>query len=363
MADLRYRYLAALSLEDGSPLGQSLIQPDWRAAAESARFRALRQSRNLPPNAPETIQPVWDPDRGAPILVAARAVVSDGEGREVCCEVPLTYFKSQAQAAAAGYVEQGRLKEGDAFHYRIVAYPCPETGPSSAGQTHSDWVVREIPTSPVCGERPLQRYRERSRQIGDADGDDYPVFMSPSVLKQAEALKEEAQDKETGGILIGYLWRDTLSPEVFAEITALIPAQHTVALSTRLTFTAETWEAVRAAIRLRRRGEIFLAWSHTHPSRFWCQCPPEAQKQCPLGRQFFSSDDRALHRAVFALGFHTALVTGDRPLPEGGWEMVHALYGWRNGNIEPRGFHLLEAASGRAASETSWVAGEGAITG
>ncbi|HLV79237.1 MAG TPA: hypothetical protein VKT32_03115, partial [Chthonomonadaceae bacterium] len=241
------------------------------------------------------------------------------------------------------FVQEGKLKEGDVFTYQVTAFPLPDA-PSAETRAGSEWTIEEVCPSPICGERPLHWFLQAARGVGEPDAHDFPVFIPVSVLQQAEALKTQAQENETGGILIGYLWRDTESPELFAQITALVPAQHTVAQSTRLTFTAETWEAVQAAIGLRGRGEMWLAWIHSHPSRFWCHCPPEAQRQCPLGKQFFSVDDKALHRAVFSRAYHTALVTGDRPLPEGGWEMVHALYGWRDGRIAPRSFYVLDRA-------------------
>ncbi len=340
MAGLPYRLLAVLSSEAGIPIGEYPITPDWHPATESARFLALRQSKSLV--GPERIVPVWDAD-GAPHLSGVQAVVCNGDGRDIPCDIPLAYFKSQVQSVSSRCIEEGKLKVGETFHYRIAAFACSaEEAADGPGQPQG-WHVQQVPSSPLCGERPLKSFLGSSRLIGGSEETgDYPVFIPLSVLQQAEALKEEANVNETGGILIGYLWRDTESPEVFAEVTALVPALHTIAQSTRLTFTPATWDAVRAAILLRNREEVFLAWHHTHPSRFWCTCGPELQRHCPLGQQFFSSDDKSVHRTVFSLGFHTALVTGDRPLPDGGWEIVHALYGWRSGIIEPRGFYLLD---------------------
>lgn len=340
MTESRYRFLAALSTDDGRSLGRLPISPDWYPAKEAARFRAQRRA-GAPPDAAAHIVPLWDADLGMPYVDGVRVDIADSRDEEPGCVVSPVYFRAEVQSLSSQLVKEGVLKEGDTFHYRIVAFPCPEEPPSGAAGAGNGWIVEEVSDSCICGERSVRSYLAASEPVNAPDSEDYPVFIPPAILMQAEALKTEAEEKETGGILIGYLWRDSESTEIFAEVTALVPAQHTVAQSTKLTFTAETWEAVQTAIRLRRRGEIFLAWHHTHPSRFWCRCEPEAQKQCPLGKQFFSADDCALHRTVFSRAFHVALVTGDRPLEAGGWEMDHALYGWRNGTIVPRGYHLL----------------------
>jgi hypothetical protein len=174
----------------------------------------------------------------------------------------------------------------------------------------------------------------------------YPVFVPRHVLAEAEALKTGSGNAETGGILIGFLWQDPSSGSPFAEVTALVPARHTVSASTRLTFTAETWADVRATIGLRARAEMFLGWMHSHPGRFWCTCDDtEKKRNCPLAGQFFSIDDCLLHRTVFFAAHHIAIVLGDQYMPAGGWETRISAYGWRGGIIEPRAFHVLGGQS------------------
>jgi hypothetical protein len=172
------------------------------------------------------------------------------------------------------------------------------------------------------------------------------VFVSPAVVEEATALTLDEGASETGGILIGHLHRDPVSGQVFVEITAQIPARHTVGSSVKLTFTADTWTDVRATIALRSHDEMMLGWWHSHPAREWCkECPPERQRACPLGAGFLSSDDRALHRAMFPRAFCVALVMTNTT------DGARArLFGWRSGVLQPRGFRLLGGDSITAAS-------------
>ena len=66
------------------------------------------------------------------------------------------------------------------------------------------------------------------------------MFIAPRVLEEAESQTHAFQGTETGGIMIGSLWQDTQAGEIFVEITAQIPAEHTASSNTKLTFTANT---------------------------------------------------------------------------------------------------------------------------
>ena len=116
-----------------------------------------------------------------------------------------------------------------------------------------------------------------------------------------------------------------------------IGARHAQGQLTRLTFTAESWTAVQAALDLRRKAEMMLGWWHSHPSRVWCQkCPVEKQKVCPLAMDFFSEHDRQLHRTVFPRAYSVALVVNDSVNG-----LSYSLFGWREGVVASRGFACI----------------------
>jgi hypothetical protein len=168
-----------------------------------------------------------------------------------------------------------------------------------------------------------------------------PVFIPRRILDEAATLTMQTEHHETGGILIGHLHRDTGLPEIFAEATAQIPAEHTHSSATKLTFTAESWSAATAAIYLRNRSEIFLGYWHSHPVKDWCasrECSLEKQKHCRLVKDFFSEDDCAVMRAAFPRAYSLGLVANNTATDG----VTFSLFGWREGGIHPRGFHVLE---------------------
>ena len=54
-----------------------------------------------------------------------------------------------------------------------------------------------------------------------------PVFLPQRVLDEAAALTRAERGRETGGVLIGNLRHDPAVPDIFAEVTAQISAEHT----------------------------------------------------------------------------------------------------------------------------------------
>jgi hypothetical protein len=179
---------------------------------------------------------------------------------------------------------------------------------------------------------------ENSDLMGEAHKEDAPVFIPRQVFEEASAITRQAGAKETGGILIGHLRRDPEAAEIFLEVTAQIPARDAEADLTSLKFTPEVWTEVRAAIELRRRGEIMLGWWHSHPVREWCrECPIERQQKCAMASEFFSAHDRHLHRTVFPGAHSIALVANDTATDE----VTFSAFGWRRGVIEPRGVYMV----------------------
>ena len=92
---------------------------------------------------------------------------------------------------------------------------------------------------------------------------------------------------------------------------------------------------------------LIAGWWHAHP--FFCKrCPVRRRRRCALSRPVFSTDDRALHRAVFGRGFDLALLLSDLGTARPSCD----LFGWRRGVIAARGFYVLgnrdrKAARGR----------------
>ena len=328
-----YRYLIQILRSDTTTAGQHPARVDWGPAQEWARWSALREGLSPPEAflADVRVAPAWSDRVGAPYLVGVD--VSTMALPAVTSRLPIEYFADAAGVIATAMVGEGRLEDGEVYRYLPMAYADPAP-PRPSGRSNA-----RAPRIPV-EDGSLAAFGEGALLEGEHDLADAPVVMPAHVLAETAALTLEHPGVETGGVLIGHLRRDPPSLQIYLEVTAQVPARHTDASATKLTFTPETWTAVRAAIALRGQGEIQLGSWHSHPVKVMCQCPEEKRRDgCPLGRGFFSADDRVLHRTVFGRAFNVALVVSD----------VHhgpptfAMFGWRRGMIERRGFHRAGA--------------------
>ena len=331
-----YQYASMFLREDGSPVGQVALSVDWEPARECTEFEAVRRGAMALGDAGSVslLHPVWHPKLGEPYTNGFRVSVKSNGSPEVSVDFSSAYFKSFAAQASSQFVEKGDLKEGDTFCYVVLAFPQNDEQQNGAGPC---FTVEEVSSLLPLKETRLQVFLNHAEPQGEIAPSAMPVFVPQRVLDEAATLTREAKAKETGGILVGYLHRDDSIPEVFAEVTAQLPARHTKAELTKLTFTPETWTDVRAALELRRREEIMLGWWHSHPAREWCKdCSVESQRVCKMARDFFSAHDHALHRAIFPKAYSIALVVNDVSFAEPSF----SLFGWKDALLVPRGFHV-----------------------
>jgi hypothetical protein len=284
---------------------------------------------------------MWHPQLGAPYICGCRVVIAENHGGTFASEIPTTYFLSRAQQAAENFRATGALKPGEIFRYVVTAFPAPQADSQLERGPSGRFVVQKVSQPLPLDTMPLTHLAEQVTAYGQMHDEDYPVFFAPHLFDEAVALKEQAEPTETGGILIGHLHHDPSIPELFAEVTAQIPARHTNASAAHPTFTADTWTDVQAALALRRRDEIMLGWWHTHPVRTWCKCPRAQQQHCPLAREFFSKEDAAFHQTVFPRAYSVGLVLSDVPSVTETWTTSWALFGWRQGMVQARGFFVL----------------------
>lgn len=340
MVTSEYRFKLELYTDGGAGLGTVVVEPDWGPAYEWARFDALRRGRLTPEtfHGNGVVQPVWDEKTGRPHVSGVQVLLEDASaGDEAGTGGPetfsITYFRSLAEAASGHFVKKGLLQEGDTFQYRVSAQPKNGQDAAAGG---CRVLLREAGAPLPIHAGSLEARLARATVCGPDAMDDILVFFPAAVLDRIVELVRGAGPCETGGMLIGRLCRDEASGDLFAEVTAQLPAQHTQADSASLTFTGETWAAARDAIRLRGNTEILLGWYHSHPAKEWCKdCPPEKQRTCSLDC-FFSAADRQVHATLFPHAYSIALVATD-----GHRGLRHDLYGWRRTQIVQRGFHTL----------------------
>ncbi len=339
MIQSAYRYMLELFREDGAPLGRTPVPVDWESAVEWARFAGLRRAV-LPADAAAetaTVEPAWDP-QAQPYVVGFRVSIAAADGTPYVAQIPTAYLRDAARRAGSAAVERGLLRAGDRFRYLVSAFPATaDAEPAPAAMSFQiEPVAAAVPLRPNS----LRNLLAVAVPFFPTVAEDAPVFLPRDVLTETAALSRAAGANETGGILIGHLHQDTALPEIGLEITAQIPAQHTESSLTRLTFTAETWAAVQAALEQRHRNEVFLGWWHSHSFlKEKCHdCSERSTGRCSGSAAFMSAEDCALHRTVFASAYMVALVVADSPCAGLSW----SLFGWRQGLIVSRGFHVLE---------------------
>ncbi len=344
-----YQYVIEFLAEDGRALGRRVVTPDWGPALAWTRFEGIREGR-LPPvlaTVPGGVEPVWDGRTGEPYVAAFRVAIPAGGAGEVSREIPKAYLRSLVQQASAGLVAEGVLQAGEVFRYVLSAYPASPAG-SPAEPEVEGFQVEEVTQPLPLDDAPLPAFLAGAGTVTDGESGGLPVFLPQRVLDEAMALARAAGDVETGGVLVGKLHRDCAPsdggvPEIFVEITAQIPAPHTRSQANKLTFTADTWAAVHAALALRRLDELMLGWWHLHPD--FCRlrgCPPERRARCTAASPFFSAEDVHLHATCFPSAYQIALLISDSTATGLTW----SAFGWRQGMVSARPVHVLRTHEG-----------------
>jgi hypothetical protein len=335
---LAWRFAIDMCAEDGRSLGVFFAQPDWEPVCEWTRFHFQRKGRlSLNGDGSVSVAPLWDSQAGTPFCRGFRVEISEPGKPAVGADFPNSQFKEYAALVASALVTEKRLGEGEDYSYRLVAFPAAPKKPQAGGLQ----VFNASPALPVRTSV-LAEFRDRSHPAGAVDSADMPVFVPPRILEEMAMQTHAHEGTETGGVLIGTLWRDAGGGEIFLEITAQIPGEHTSGDQVKLTFTPQTWAAADAALRLRNRSELFAGYWHSHPVKSWCRtksCSLEAQKNCRLARDFFSADDVAVMRAAFPSAWCIAIVANDTAFAD----LTFSMFGNREGITQPRGYYVLEA--------------------
>ena len=341
-----YRYMVEVTSRHDQFVDKLWLTMDWDPARQWSYFELVR-SGELPPSThlpPSSIEPVWDTRERAPVVGGIKVVFEASNRTRHASVIPVEYFRSAVQRASASLVQSEQLEAGEAFSYRVCAFPGPSS--ASAHGDSGDFEIEAIDEPLVLESLPVERLlRTAERRCESAWNDrDLPIFIHARVLDESRTQAESGDGMETGGMLIGRLCRDPASGDLCLEVTAQIPARHTVATGTSLRFSPQSWADADAAIALRNHGEQLAGWHHCRPAQLWpCRnCPPARRAKCPASRPFFSNHDCSLHRSVFPAAFNVALLLSFLDQDEPSID----LFGWREGRICPRGFYWIPGAEG-----------------
>jgi proteasome lid subunit RPN8/RPN11 len=332
--------LEYFTLDGQSVLEVPLGDQDFAHAVEWAFFEGLRRGRfseYAPPLADARIEPRFTSRRGdspqADGFTVSMPTPSGGEHRVAFGG---TFLKSHAQRILVDRVLQGDV-EPAMIQYRLAAY-LDDTPPVPVGGMMFE------PDEPRVPIRTLRRRDLGKTTAWDApDSEDLPVLIPRQELEEAVEMAKEAPDREVGGFLLGHLCRDEDTSDMFLWVTCHVPAENTEATGTSVTFTGDTWARAREVVQWRGDNEIFAGWVHSHPFRFCPECPNPPKPDCAGKVLFFSSEDVFLMEVTFAQPFMVALQTAVEPrLEQVLGHLPVRLYGWRAGEIVPRGFEVIE---------------------
>ena len=342
---LEHRFVAEILRDGAAPVTSGELRVDWVPALEWGLLQRRRGGDVVQHSAQRArLCPAWNGALGAPYVAHLDLYLA--EAHAYAQQIPVQYFASAVRHAVTVLVEEGKVNEGDEYRWRICAYPAAR--PSQPERAETGFTVHETGN---CAPLPLLHglpallasARRDGTETAEAGSTDIPVLVAPAVLREAQASAMAAGTLEAGGILLGRLERDAEAGDLVLQVSAQVPAREAIADDESLRFTADTWKAVHAAVKLRRADEQIVGWWHSHPAALWScrQCPPERRAVCTANRAFFSAMDVGFHRTAFPAAHQVALLLSflDDPAPR------FDLFGWRRGLVRARGFHTLEACT------------------
>ncbi len=156
----------------------------------------------------------------------------------------------------------------------------------------------------------------------------FQAVFAPAALDRLHAHGRSRTDVEVCGVLVGRLFRDGVGP--YLLVADALPGTAADSRGTQVTFTAETWDTINAALDARREkhpDDGIVGWYHTHPG---------------FGI-FLSGMDLFIHDNFFNLPHQVAFVYD----PKGGDE---GCFVWRGGRAEREPF-LTDSWHGRPARD------------
>jgi len=320
-----------------------LARADFDRAIEAAFFDGLRRglfADYSPPFARARIEPAFaEGKEGSPNAPGFRVVLPLAGGGEHLCEFPAEFFGRRALRIGADLVRAKRVPNNSTILYQLSAYLESEEAPASRGLRfvlESESVEVPIRPGSLAGCGPREAW-------DDPQSEEMPVLIPRRVIEEAVEEAARAPEREVGGALLGHLRRDSDTGEIFVEVTCQVPAEETTATELSVTFTAATWARVREVIAVRGEGEIFVGWVHSHPFGLCAECPVKPPPECVAKVLFFSDDDEFLMELSFPRPFTVGLLSAREPRLKAA--LGHApvrLFGWRDGEIVPRGFEVID---------------------
>jgi proteasome lid subunit RPN8/RPN11 len=339
-----YQYRLEFFNEAGTPVHEvTLTNADFARAVEATFFDGLRHGvfidYNLPIGQTRIVPHFQQVEGESPRATGFDVVLPTPANDDHRLTFGSGFFGSRATRVGCDLVRAKRLPEKSKLLYQLSAYlDGGDEKPRRGLKITLDDASVQVPL------RPGSRRDFGCAQAWDKpSADDFPVLIPRHVLEEAVEEARRAPEREVGGVLLGHLCRDVEDGHIFLQVTCQVPAEQTEATTTSITFTNRTWARVREVVELRGEGEIFAGWVHSHPFRFCEECSLPTPPECVAKVLFYSSDDEFLMELTFARPFMVGLLTAVEPkLEQSLGHLPVKLYGWRQGEIAARGFHVID---------------------
>jgi hypothetical protein len=278
-----------------------------------AHFEAVRRGKL--PNEPGCLKARLDPIEGEAnpaFLKGIRATLHYEEmpRSSFHLEFPNAIAAGRGNEIVSCLIEEGTLKEGDAYRVRLISIPRRAAASGGfAAKPDADVRVEEAPI-PVRNE-PLAAWGIGSEALAAADRN-RPVFIASSLLDRGVAAAIQYGKLETGALLLGTLVDDRSLADVgFSStwavvLTEQVEVENGSGTPTSFTFPPESLRRARQLADLRGRQESVLGTQHSHGWR----CA-ECNLHCSIRNLFFSTEDEKMARQFPVYG--AFLVIGGDP--------------------------------------------------
>ncbi len=327
-----------------------LTEADFGHAVRATWFDAFclgLTTEYLPGQGEARIEPVFpSPAAVSPCTRGFSVTISLPDGNEHRCEFDIGYFGSSANRLRAELLRTEAMTSEQQLSYRLNAFLDEAQPPRAANKLAISLEPATANLRIAVGSRrdfgPTTPWDEPTYA-------DLPVLMDPGVLEESVHEARAAPEREIAGFLLGHVQRDPQNNEVFLAVTGLATAHGTTeADGTSVTFTPASFVQVRNITKLRGLGESVVGWYHSHPFTLCEACPVPTPPECIAKVLFYSQDDIHLMETTFEQPFMVGLLVAVEPrIEQAIGHLPVKLYGWRNGEIQQRGFEVVQATTPR----------------
>jgi hypothetical protein len=174
-------------------------------------------------------------------------------------------------------------------------------------------------------------------QIGEGQ---IPIFVRRGARDRSlkAASVSAGTEEEVGGFLIGRVYRDPETGQLFVEVAEVVEADQARGTYLSVDFDYNAWRQVLDRIDRDFPGQFLVGWYHTHLVSQAVVVPvdqPDKEREyIAIYSPFFSHLDLFLHRHFFPDPWHVALLLDLRC-------NAQVFFAWQSGQIKPtQGYYL-----------------------